>query len=302
MTAPLLQATRHCLREARDGLLRHPALTLLAVLSIAVSLYVFGLFALFAFNLSRLARGLGQELQVQIYLDASASPEDIRALRETLMTDPAVKEVRYVTPDEARRRFDAQFPGLKEVTGAIGGEIFPPSFEVIPRPAYRDAAAAESLARGFRLAPGVQEVRYDRDWFERLKSLIALMRGGGYGVGTLLLLAVMVTVGTVVRLTVLARREEIEIMKLVGATAAFIRGPFLIGAAAQGLLGGLLAAGGLALSWRLFIDSQVFRENAFMALVAGTFLPASGLAGLAVAGMILGLLAAALSLHRAASV
>lgn len=302
MRAPLVQATRHCLREAGEGLLRHPALTILAVLSIAVSLYVFGLFALLAFNLNRLVQGLGEELQMQIYLESAVDPEEVRALRETLLTDPAVGDVRFVSPGEARRRFDAQFPGLKGVTGAIGGDIFPPSFEVRLRPSYRDADAAERLARGFRMGAGVQEVRYDRGWFERLKSLIALMRGGGYGVGTLLLLAVMVTVGTVVRLTVLARREEIEIMKLVGATAGFIRGPFLIGAAAQGLMGGLLAAGGLALSWRLFVDSEVFRENAFMALVAGDFLPVAGVAGLAAAGMILGLVAAAVSLQRAASV
>jgi len=302
VTAPLVQGVRHCLREARDGLLRHPALTMLSVLSIAVSLYVFGLFALLAFNLNRLVKGLGQELQMQIYLEESATPEEVRALREGLFTDPAVGDVRFVPSEEARKRFETQFPGLKEVTGAMGGAIFPDAFEVILRPAYRDADAAERLARGFRLSAGVQEVRYDRGWFERLKSLIALMRGGGYGVGTLLMLAVMVTIGTVVRLTVLARREEIEIMKLVGATAGFIRGPFLFGAAAQGLMGGLLAAGGLALSWRLFVDSEVFRENPFMALVAGAFLPIGGVAGLAVAGMVLGLLAAAVSLHRAASV
>ena len=300
--ASLIEPLRHCLREARDGLLRHPALTSLAVLSIAVSLYVFGLFALLAFNLSRVVKGLGQELQMQVYMEEKASSDEVRSLREELITDPAVQEVRFVPPGEARRRFDAQFPGLHELAGEAGGDIFPPSFEIVLRPAHRDADSAESLARSVRQSPGVQEVRYDRGWFEKLKSLIALMRGGGYGVGMLLLLAVMVTVGAVVRLTVLARREEIEIMKLVGATAGFIRAPFLFGAAAQGLLGGLLAAGGLLLTWKLFVDSEVYRENPFMSLVVGSFLPIEGLAALAGCGMVLGLLAAAVSLQRARSV
>src|SRR5262245_7156785 len=121
--ALLIEPLRHCLREARDGLLRHPALTSLAVLSIAVSLYVFGLFALLAFNLTRVVKGLGQELQMQVYLQEKASGEDVRALRETLLTDPAVQDVRFVPPAEARRRFDAQFPALRELAGEAGGNI-----------------------------------------------------------------------------------------------------------------------------------------------------------------------------------
>jgi cell division transport system permease protein len=210
--------------------------------------------------------------------------------------------VRFVPRALARKRFEEQFPALATLPGEAGGDIFPPSFEVVLRPAYRDPDVAERLASGFRLGPGVADVRFDRGWFDKLKSLVALARGGGYGIGTLLVLAVMITVGVVVQLSVLARREEIAIMKLVGASAGFIRGPFFLQAAAQGLLGGLAAAAGLALTWRLFVGSAVYRENPFMAMVAGQFLPASGLAGLAAAGVVLGLLAAAVSLHRAASV
>jgi cell division transport system permease protein len=128
---------------------------------------------------------------------------------------------------------------------------------------------------------------------------MALVRRGGLGLGTLLALAALVTVGAVVRLTVLARREEIEIMKLVGATAAFIRGPFVLGAAAQGLAGGGLAAGALHLTHRLAWRSEAFQANPFMTLVAGRPLPGDALALLAVGGALLGLVAALLSLRRA---
>jgi cell division transport system permease protein len=103
----------------------------------------------------------------------------------------------------------------------------------------------------------------------------------------------------VVRLTVLARREEIDIMKLVGATAAFIRAPFLFGAAAQGLAGGLLALAGLRLTWRLVVRSTPYQDNPIMGMVAGRFLPPATCAGLVAAGLVLGTLAAALSLRRA---
>jgi cell division transport system permease protein len=294
-----LQAVRHCLVEAKDGLVRHPALTLLAALAIAVSLYVFGGFLLVAFNLGRLSEQLAGEMEVQIYMKTGVSEQEIAALRAALISDEAVAKARFVTPDEARRRFEARFPGLKDLPGDLGGEIFPPAFEVTLRPEYQDADAAERLARVWRRSSGVEEIRFDRAWFERLTALLALLRSGGYGVGALLLAAVMVTTGAVVRLTVLARREEIDIMKLVGATAAFIRAPFLFGAAAQGLAGGLLALAGLRLTWRLVVRSTPFQDNPIMGMVAGRFLPPATSVALVATGLVLGTLAAALSLRRA---
>jgi cell division transport system permease protein len=293
-------ALRHCLREAWDGLVRHPALTLLAALAMAVSLYVFGLFLLLAFNLARTVESVASEVQVQVYMKDTATPDQIGAVRGDLEGDPAVAAVRFVPRDEARRRFEARFPGLRDLPDEVGGEIFPPAFEIELRQGYRDPDAVERLAKVWRLGPGVEEVRYDRGWFERLAALLSLLRSGLYGLGTLLLGAVMVTTGAVVRLTVLARREEIDIMKLVGATPAFIRAPFLFGAAAQGLAGGLAAAGAVRLTWQLVLRSAAFRDNAFMALVAGRFLPAGALAILVGAGVALGVAAAALSLRRAA--
>ena len=298
MAAPL-QVIRYGLAEARDGLVRHPALTILATLSIGVSLYVFGLFLLLVFNLGVTSRGLAHELRLHVYLKPTASAAAVDEVRSQLAADPSVAEARYIPPAEARAQFAAQFPGLGDLPQEVGGEIFPPAFELTLLPGYQDADAAERLAKVWRLMPAVDEVRYDRTWFERFEGLVDLVRSGGYGMGTLLLLAVMVTIGAVVRLTVLARREEIEIMKLVGATAAFVRGPFVAGAAAQGLLGGLLAAGALRITWRLLLGAEAYRENPFMALLAGHFPRPGALLLLPAAGAVLAIVAALLSLRRA---
>jgi cell division transport system permease protein len=145
VTSPL-QAFRHCLVEAKDGLVRHPALTVLAALAIAVSLYVFGMFLLVAFNLGLLARQLAGEMQVQIYMKAAATEQEIAAMRAALVTDQAVESARFVTSEDARRRFETRFPGLKDLPGQVGGDIFAPAFEVALRPEYQDADAAEHLA------------------------------------------------------------------------------------------------------------------------------------------------------------
>ncbi|HZN03958.1 MAG TPA: ABC transporter permease [Candidatus Polarisedimenticolia bacterium] len=289
------------LREARDGLTRHPALTALATLSMAVSLYVLGMFLLIAWNVRLTTTALGRELQMQVYMRPGADAEAIETIRQGLRSDDAVAEARLVTADEARRRFAERFPRLAGLSEGLGPDLFPTSFEVVLRESHRGPEEAERLAKAYRVGPGVDEIRFDRGWFERLTALFDLFRSGGYGVGALLVLAVMVTVGAIVRLTVLARREEIEIMKLVGATAAFIRAPFLMGASAQGLVGGLLALGMLRLSWELLVRSEPYRENAMLALAAGRFPPASLMLLLPALGMLLAAAAAALSLRRASA-
>lgn len=298
---PLLRALRHNLREGFDGLWRNPALSLLSAAAIGISLYVLGLFLLGAFNLGSFIADLGRQTQIQIYLKDDATTADIDALRAQLGTDPALAAVRYVSRNDARARFRRDFPTLRDLPEHVGGNPFPASFELEIRDSFRDTAGLDRIARSYDKAPGVEEVRYDRGWTERLAGLVDLARRGGYALGALLVGAALVTVGTTVRLTVLARQEEIEIMKLVGATGGFIRGPFLLAAAAQGLAGGSLAVAGLLLTYRVLERAEVFRANPFLSIVAGRFLPAGTIAALALGGAVLGLVAAALSLRRAGS-
>ncbi|HXH28087.1 MAG TPA: permease-like cell division protein FtsX [Candidatus Polarisedimenticolia bacterium] len=296
-----LRTLRHCVREAGDGLWRNPGLSLLATLSIGVSLYVLGLFLLLAYNLNLFVGALGRDMQVQIYLSEEADASQIAALRAELASDPAVQAVVFVTREQARERFRRTFPSLRDLSERLGTNPFPASFELILREGYRDPEAIERLAVSYRKAGGVEEVRYDLGWIRRLGGLVALVRGGGLGLGGLLALAVMVTVGATVRLTVLARREEIEIMKLVGATGVYIRGPFLLAAAAQGFVGGGLSMLVLRLTHRLLRGSAIYRANPFLEIVAGRFLPWPIWLPFVLGGGVLGLLAATLALRRAAS-
>src|SRR5436309_13958373 len=269
----LLRALRHCIRETWDGLWRNPALSLLSAAAIGISLYVLGLFLLLAFNLNRFVEDLGREMQVQVYLQENATVDQIRTLRAEFASDPAIAEARFITKTEARRRFQRDFPTLRDLPERVGGNPFPVSFELEIHDAFRDPESLDRIAKSYKKAPGVEEVRYDRGWTERLAGIVGLVQKGGYGIGALLAFAALVTVGATVRLTVLARREEIEIMKLVGATAGFIRGPFMLAAAAQGLAGGVLGVAGLLLTHRLVERADIVRANPFMSIVSGRFLP-----------------------------
>jgi cell division transport system permease protein len=298
----LLRALRHHVREAWDGLWRNPALSLLSAAAIGISLYVLGLFLLVALNLNRFVEELSRQTQVQVYLREEVTPEQMRTLRAEFASDPAIAVVRFITKADARSRFQRDFPTLRDLPERVGGNPFPASFELEILDAFRDPEALDRIAKSYEKAPGVEEVRYDRGWTERLAAIVGLVRRGGYGIGALLAFAALVTVGATVRLTVLARREEIEIMKLVGATAGFIRGPFMLAAAAQGLAGGVLAVAGLFATHRLVERAEIFRANPFMSIVAGRFLPAGASLALAAGGALLGIVAAVLSLRRAGTV
>jgi len=298
----LLRALRHHVREAWDGLWRNPTLSLLSAAAIGISLYVLGLFLLLAVNLNRFVEDLGRQTQVQVYLRDEVTPDQMRTLRAEFASDPAIAAVRFITKADARSRFQRDFPTLRDLPQRVGGNPFPASFELEILDAYREPEALDRISKSYQKAPGVEEVRYDRDWTERLAAIVALVRRGGYGLGALLAFAALVTVGATVRLTVLARREEIEIMKLVGATAGFIRGPFMLAAAAQGFAGGVLAVAGLLCTHRLVERAEFFRANPFLSIVAGRFLPAGASLTLAAGGALLGIVAALLSLRRAGTV
>ena len=298
----LLRALRHCVRETWDGLWRNPSLSLLSAAAIGISLYVLGLFLLLAFNLNTFVEALGRETQIQVYLREDATQDQIRALRAEFASDPALSAARFVSKSDARQRFQRDFPTLRDLPERVGGNPFPASFELEILDASRDPEGLDRIAKSYQKAPGVEEVRYDRGWTERLAGIVGLVQKGGYGIGILLAFAALVTVGATVRLTVLARREEIEIMKLVGATAGFIRGPFMLAAAAQGLAGGAFAVAGLCVTHRLVERAEIFRANPFMSMVAGRFLPSEAALALAAVGAALGIVAAVLSLRRAGSV
>jgi cell division transport system permease protein len=297
-----LRALWHCIREAWDGLWRNPALSVLAAAGIGISLYVLGLFLLVAFNLDRFVEELGRETQVRVYLRDDVTQEQIRSLRAEFGSDPAIAAVLFVSKDDARLRFQQDFPTLRDLPEHVGGNPFPASFDLQILREYRDPEALDRIVNSYDKAPGVEEVRYDRGWTERLAGIVTLVQRGGYGIGALLAFAALVTVGATVRLTVLARREEIEIMKLVGATAGFIRGPFMLAAAVQGLMGGALAVAGLLLTHRLVERADIFHSNPFMSIVVGRFLPSGAALLLAAGGAALGMIAAVVSLSRAGRV
>jgi cell division transport system permease protein len=208
---------------------------------ICLSFLIIGIFLSLSNNLQFLARQLSKNLAVVFFLEKGLSPSDTEAVMRTIRSSPHVDQVRYVTPQEALRRFRQKFPQLQEVVAGLGLNPFPPSVEAVLKDKTAESADILSFMDSMSRVKGVEDIQFNRDWVERMRSLSRLAQAVGFFLGGILVLASFFIISNVIRLNVLARKNEVEILRLVGASNVFIRVPFLMEGIAIGVLGSLLS-------------------------------------------------------------
>jgi cell division transport system permease protein len=213
--------------------------TAAAVLLVALALYVPGLLALLARNLGRVAGPREDPVAVVVTLGPGA---DGRALSARLSADARVRTIRIVGSEAALERFRRADPDLGAALSELREAPFPPSLEVILKPGAPPGTAGE-IAASARVWPGVDSVESDEDFSRKFRDAVGLIRNAGLFIGAVLTLAAILSVASAVRLALDLHRDEVGIMRLMGATEGAIRAPFWLYAAAEGLAGGTLALG-----------------------------------------------------------
>lgn len=241
------KAVRYAFEEALSGLVRRRVLTVVSIATIGASLGVFGLFFSIARAGGALVESLASKVQVVLYLSPQIKAADRASLVAKIKAQPVVKEVEERSAEEALNRFKSLFPDLAAIPGEIGETPFPPSLEVSLKPELAQAAVVSGLIESWRKTDGVDDVHYDAILVSRLSAFVGLARGLALVLGLVLAVASGFTIANVIRLSVYSREDEIEIMRLVGASKGFIRGPFLVEGSISGALGGILASVLLAL-------------------------------------------------------
>lgn len=232
---------------------RAPVLSGLSVASIGFSLFTIGLFALVALNFRHALATLAERVEVVAFVMRGTPTETISVATQDIAAFPEVLEIRYVTPEQALARAREELVEFQEAYRDLEVNPLPASFEIRLKPDLRDAANAQAVAERLRGFPFVEDVRFGRDWVERLDKLRNLAGVVGLMIGLAFAAVAVVIIGVTIRITVLQRAKEIAIMRLVGATNGYIRGPFLIEGAVKGVLGGLLA---ILMSWLAFVLFQ----------------------------------------------
>jgi cell division transport system permease protein len=284
-----MRALTYYFSEAAASLWRGRKAAILSVLTITGGLFVLGFFLALNTNLQRLVGRWTESAELSVYLKDDATREQLRMVDELVAQSGLAAHHEYVSKPEAAARFKQDFPDLAGAADRVERNPFPASFEVRLKPEVREAGAAvDNLASTLAGVGGVADVRYDRRWLTRLNAVVRLLRGLGIGIVVLLAFASALTVANVVRLAASARQDEIEIMSLVGAPLAYVRGPFVVEGILQGGLGAILA---IVLLWFVFVAANARYGTAAaqtIGLGAITFLPFSLSLLIIAGGMLLG--------------
>jgi len=295
----LLQALRYFFREALVNLGRGFRVSLLAILTIAVSLTLGGVFLLASRNLSGAVERWRAETRVVIYLKPDTPPAEVERLAAEARQAAGVRSVQPVSAAAARQRFRDLFPSLSGLVEGLGQEPLPASLEVALAETPESKALPKDLAAwldGWRHRPEVSMVDDDREWLRQVETLIAVVRGVGLALGLVLLGAAIFTIASVIRLTAYLHHEEISILRLVGATEFFIRGPFYVEGLLQGVLGAGIAVAGLYGAYHLVHARAT--ASLLAAMLATDFLGGRQIAFVILLGAAAGLLGAVASLRR----
>ena len=232
---------RYFVSDAVDEWRHSPGPNLLATATLAAVLFVAGLNLLVLANLSAHVGRWKNDLRVSVYLVDGARAAEVDALYAKVASVRGVERVERVDKDEALRRFRASFKDLASLPSELGVNPLPASLEVVLDSGPQARETARAVGDAVSGAAAVDEIRYDQAFLDRIDSLLDIAHWGGAGLGLVVLTAVAFVVSGVLRLTVYARRDEIDIMHLVGAPPMLVRGPFLVSGVAQGFAGGLLA-------------------------------------------------------------
>ena len=278
---------RYYVVDAVDEWRHSPGVNVLATATLAAVLFVGSLFLLLFDNAAVRLEAFRNDLRVEVYLEHDLAPEQLDRLLSALANTAGVSHVEYVDRDEALVRFGRWFPDLAEVSDHLGGHPLPASIEVYLAGHAGGGEVARALRERFGGADGVDEIRFDVDWIDRVESMLALARTGGAVVGIATFAVVVFVIASVLRLAVYARRDEIEIMMLVGATPGFV----------QGLVATAVALTALEGFRRVLLGYGARESVALPALLVGRGLGGAQIAAICGIGVLVSLLGAWLAVR-----
>jgi len=279
-------------REAFMTFRRAPLLSVLSITTIGFSLYAVGLFALVAVNLREALRIVEQRVEVVAYLLRGTPAETIAQASQDIAAFPEVQRVTFVSEDEALKRARAELVEFRDAYRDLSVNPLPASLEIQLKDGYRDAEHTAAVADRLRGYGFIDDIRYGREWIEKLDRLRNIAGVVGLTIGLAFAAVAVVIIGVTIRITVLQRAREITIMRLVGATNGFIRGPFLVEGAIKGLLGGMVA---ILLSYGTYL---LFRGQIELATSGIVFLKSAQVALGVVSGVAIGLGGSLVSVGR----
>ena len=289
-----MRTSEYMVRETLISLKRHNWMSIASISTVAVSLFVLGIFMILVLNMNRMASFLESQVQISVYLKDDLSKEDIRGIGDDIRGLQGIDTVAFISRSDAEKRLRERLGEQAYLLDALGEENpLPDSYEVT----VRDPSMVETTAQAIAEFKGVEQTKYGQDVVEHLFDITRLIRIFGLVLMLLLAGATLFIISNTIRLTVFARRKEVAIMKYVGATDWFIRWPFMLEGVVMGFAGGVIAAIALKLVYAA-AAAKIYDTLAFFPLIPEQpFMTIIGIL-IVISGMAIGALGSSISLKR----
>ncbi len=231
----------YLLREAMTNLYANRGNVMIGIVTTAFTLVCFGVFLLLYLNIKNLTGTLQSDIEVIVYLDPEASEQVVSLIQKRLRTEPAAVALTFVSKEQALREFSEQFPDESLLLEGMEGNPLPASLVVKLSPRFLDTESLGAFAERVKQLPGVTHVAYSQDWVDTLAMVVSYFELGAVVIGTILAVATVTIIANTIRLSLHTKKEEIEILRLIGATGVFIATPYVIEGMILGAVGGGLS-------------------------------------------------------------
>ncbi len=294
----MFEYLRYFILRALRNMRQWPVLCSAAILTMAVALTTVATFFLVVINIQNLARNWSEEVQVVAYFQTPPPRTELAELVTQIEALPEVKQVLFVSKTEAFQRFSVRLGDDAGLLEGVSRDLLPASLEMTLQKSSRNREGVARVVAELKKDRRFEELRFGQEWLERFETFIELLKFVGLVLGSFFLFAALFIVSNTIKLTLYARRDELEIMALVGATKNFIQVPFLLEGAMQGLFSGILALGFLSLSFQLLVKKSL--QSFWLTPVDfnAVFLAGSQQLVLVLSGVVLGLLGSLFSLRK----
>ncbi len=274
----------------------------LSIATIAIAFFLFASFLLLPLNFTSFIEAWEKKVQIILYLKDGVGEKKVLQLTQELQREEGIREARYISQQKAMESFQRDLAGYGGLLKGLKQETFPASFEITLQERFRTPHRIRSLAARLDKIQEVEEVQYGGVWLERFSLFLYTLRWGAWILGGILIVIIVSVTANTVRLTLYNKRGEIEILKLVGATDAFVKLPFYL----EGGLQGLFGAGGSILLLFILFHFFSLKVSPYVNLYFGQlhlyFLPPNLIAWILGIGVIAGLLGGLLSLRKPARI
>ena len=289
-----LRTSEYFIREVCISIKRNTWMSFASIGTVAVSLFILGMFLIIVMNMNRMASMLESQVQINVYLSDKLKGSEIDDIEDDLNKMQGIESVKYVSREEAIVRLRERLGDQKYLLDALDDKNpLPNSFEVT----VKQPTMVETAAKAIERFDGVESAKYGQDVVEHLFDMTRLIRAFGFTLMLLLAGATLFIISNTIRLTVFARRKEIAIMKYVGATDWFIRWPFLLEGVVLGFFGGVFASVALRSIYGM-ITAKVYSTLAFLPLILQYPFVNFISVVMLLSGMVIGALGSTISLKR----